>query len=54
VQEGDTLTSIARQHYNNPAHWQAIYDLNRKVIGPDPGVLKTGMRLRLKLVDHGA
>ncbi len=54
VQEGDTLSSIARQHYNDPAKWKDIYDLNRKIIGSDAGALQVGTKLRLKMVKRGS
>jgi nucleoid-associated protein YgaU len=49
VQSGDTLSSIARDHYGDPAQWQEIYDRNRETIGSDPGTLKVGMKLRLMM-----
>jgi hypothetical protein len=44
VQRGDSLYSIARtQHVTGG--WQALYDRNRAVIGPDPQHLHVGTRL---------
>lgn len=45
VQAGETLYSIARQHYGTPTLWERIYQANRAVIGDDPASLKVGMRL---------
>jgi len=46
VERGDTLSTIAREH-DVEGGWRAIYDLNRKRIGPNPNRLEVGMRLRL-------
>jgi nucleoid-associated protein YgaU len=53
VREGDTLSSIARQHYDDPARWKDIYEANRATIGSDAGALEVGMKLRLKMVKRG-
>jgi nucleoid-associated protein YgaU len=47
VQPGDTLRSIALQHYGDASQWPRIYQANQDVIGPDPDALKAGTRLRL-------
>jgi nucleoid-associated protein YgaU len=47
VEAGDTLRSIARQVYGDPAQWRRLYDANRETIGPDPDVLSAGTRLRV-------
>lgn len=44
VQPGDTLGSIAYEYCTT---WQAIYDLNSAVIGPDPNVIYPGMVLTI-------
>jgi LysM repeat protein len=46
VQAGDHLASIARR-FGVAGGWQAVYALNRDVIGPDPDVLRPGEVLRL-------
>ncbi len=46
VQAGDHLASIARK-FGVAGGWQALYALNREVIGPDPDVLRPGEVLRL-------
>jgi hypothetical protein len=46
VQPGDTLAAIAR-HLAIAGGWQALYALNRAVIGPDPDVIRPGEVLRL-------
>lgn len=45
VQAGESLSSIAAK-INMPGGWQALYALNRDVIGPDPDMILPGMRLR--------
>jgi nucleoid-associated protein YgaU len=46
VKPGDTLTGIARTTLGN-ADWEAIYEANRSVIGPNPAALKVGMKLSI-------
>ncbi|MGW0121963.1 LysM peptidoglycan-binding domain-containing protein [Streptomyces sp. NPDC003327] len=45
VQPGDTLASIARR-FGVEGGWQALYEANRQVIGPDPDRIVVGMMLR--------
>jgi LysM domain len=49
VKEGDTLSSIALQFYENGEEplWRIIYNANVGVIGPDPNVLTTGQELNI-------
>jgi len=54
VVRGDTLWDIARRHLSGPATdaeiaqaWPRWYSANRTVIGPDPGRLVPGTRLRV-------
>jgi nucleoid-associated protein YgaU len=47
VKAGDTLSSIARRFYKDPAQWETVYEANRALIGRDPGALKVGMKLTL-------
>ena len=49
VQSGDTLSSIARDHFGDSSKWRDIYDRNRETIGSDAGALKVGMKLRLMM-----
>ena len=46
VQPGDTLSAIATR-LAIPGGWPALYAANRKAIGPDPGLIRPGTRLRL-------
>lgn len=46
VEEGDTLTSIARDILGDPNRWKEIHELNKDKI-PDPDVLKPGTELLL-------
>jgi nucleoid-associated protein YgaU len=54
VARGDTLSDIARRHLPGQASdadiaraWPRWWTANRSVIGPDPGHLVPGMRLRI-------
>ncbi len=51
VQPGDHLASIARAYCTT---WQAIYDLNRDIIGPDPDHLVPGMVLTVPAGCNGS
>ncbi|MBN2210835.1 MAG: LysM peptidoglycan-binding domain-containing protein [Sedimentisphaerales bacterium] len=44
VQPGETLTSIARLHYNDPTAWKRIYTANRQIL-TTPDRLHVGMNL---------
>ncbi|HVN11046.1 MAG TPA: transglycosylase family protein [Kineosporiaceae bacterium] len=46
VRPGDYLSAIAARH-RVPGAWQALYALNRQVIGQDPNLIFPGERLRL-------
>jgi nucleoid-associated protein YgaU len=43
---GDTLSGIAAK-FGTPGGWQAIYNLNRDLIGPDPDQISPGQVLKL-------
>lgn len=47
VQEGDTLSSIARNELGKVSRWAEIYDLNRTALGKDFDYLTPGMQLVL-------
>jgi nucleoid-associated protein YgaU len=47
VQEGDSLTSIARNELGKVSRWAEIYQLNREALGKDYDYLTPGMRLVL-------
>ena len=47
VQEGDTLYSIASEHLGTGSRWDELYQINKAIIGDDPGVLKVGQVLTL-------
>jgi nucleoid-associated protein YgaU len=49
VQEGDTLSSIARNELGKVSRWADIYQLNRETLGKDYDYLTPGMRLVLPL-----
>ncbi|MHA5051623.1 transglycosylase family protein [Streptomyces sp. SD15] len=44
VKAGETLTSIARK-YQVKGGWKALYEANKKIIGPSPDRLNTGTLL---------
>jgi nucleoid-associated protein YgaU len=45
VRSGDSLSKIAKLELGNSSKWQAIYNLNKKMIGPDPNKIKPGQKL---------
>ncbi|WP_136604672.1 LysM peptidoglycan-binding domain-containing protein [Paenibacillus dokdonensis] len=45
VKSGDSLSKIAKLELGNSSKWQAIYNLNKKLIGKDPNKIKPGMKL---------
>ncbi|MFD3381077.1 transglycosylase family protein [Streptomyces sp. NPDC058697] len=46
VRPGESLASIARR-YRVKGGWKALYKLNRKMVGEDPGRLNVGTMLKL-------
>jgi nucleoid-associated protein YgaU len=47
VRTGDTLSKIAKRLLNDSAKWTAIYDRNKKVIGPNPNLIIPGQVLEI-------
>jgi nucleoid-associated protein YgaU len=47
VHPGDTLWSIAANHYGSGFQWQKIYQANVGVIGVNPAMISTGEHLVL-------
>lgn len=47
TKQGDTLGGLARQFYGEEKSWKKIYEANKKVIGSNPNVLKTGITLTI-------
>jgi nucleoid-associated protein YgaU len=47
VRAGDSLSAIAARH-RLPGGWQALYALNRSVVGKNPNTLQIGQHLRLR------
>lgn len=45
VRSGDSLWKIAKLNLGDGSKWKAIYDQNRKTIGPDPNKIMPGMKL---------
>lgn len=46
VRQGDTLSTIAKQHYGNSQAWPRIFDANRDVLS-NPDHIKPGQQLKL-------
>lgn len=47
VRPGDTLSSIAKEYYNDVNNWRVIYNTNRSVIGPNPDRIPVGQPLQI-------
>src|SRR6266850_1219377 len=47
VQAGDNLSTISKKLYGRYDKWTQIYELNKDLIGPNPGALKRDMILAL-------
>ncbi len=49
VQAGETLSGLAQKYYGSAAQekWMAIYEANKAVIGSNPGMVKTGLVLKI-------
>ena len=45
IRADDTLSSIAKRHYNDPRLWRILYRGNRVAIGPDPDRVQPGTRI---------
>jgi cell wall-associated NlpC family hydrolase len=45
VKAGDTLSSIASKLLGDGSKWHGIYNANKGTIGPDPAMIKPGMKL---------
>jgi nucleoid-associated protein YgaU len=45
VKPGQTLSSIAREHYGDPNTWRTIFDANRDLLRNNPNVLPAGAKL---------
>lgn len=51
VVAGDFLSGIAQRAYGNLNNFTAIYDANREIIGPNPGIIRVGQRLLIPCLD---
>lgn len=45
VVSGDTLSGIAKKHYDDAGKYMKIYEANKDVIGDDPNLIQPGMEL---------
>jgi nucleoid-associated protein YgaU len=45
IQNGDTLSHIALHYYADATKWNLIHDANRAVIGPNPNLIRTGLKI---------
>jgi len=49
VTAGDSLWKISQKHYGTGLRWYEIYDLNKETIGPNPGMIKIGQVLFIRI-----
>lgn len=47
VKSGDSLSKIAKLELGDSSKWQAIYNLNKAIIGPNANLIKPGQKLVL-------
>lgn len=49
VVAGDTLSALALRYYGNAgqAYWKLIYEANKDIIGSNPGMVRTGLTLKI-------
>ncbi|GGH28563.1 LysM peptidoglycan-binding domain-containing protein [Paenibacillus segetis] len=47
VKSGDSLSKIAKLELGDSSKWQAIYSLNKAIIGPNSNLIKPGQKLVL-------
>ncbi len=47
VKKGDSLWAIAKLQYGDGSRYREIYEKNKKIIGPDPNLIKPGQELVL-------
>lgn len=45
VRSGDTLYKIAKAELGDGSRWRQIYDGNKDTIGPDPNLVRVGLKL---------
>lgn len=46
VQPGETLSSIAKQHYGDSGQYMKIFEANREILS-SPDVIQPGMELKI-------
>lgn len=51
VKAGDFLSGIAQRAYGSLSNFTVIYNANRDVIGPNPGIIRVGQRLFIPCLD---
>lgn len=47
VASGDNLSYISKQYYGSTAHWKAIYEENKAVIGDNPNMIRVGQVFKI-------
>ena len=47
VQEGDTLSGIAKKFYDDGSKYMVIYEANKDLIGDDPNLIEVGQELKI-------
>jgi len=45
VESGESLSTIAKKHYDDAGKYLKIYEANKDVIGDDPNLIQPGMEL---------
>nr|WP_281493314.1 transporter substrate-binding domain-containing protein [Yoonia sp. F2084L] len=54
VESGDFLSGIAQRAYGSLNRFTVIYDANRDVIGPNPGIIRIGQKLFIPCLNDAA
>jgi len=49
VKAGDSLSLITKKIYGDESAYQAIYEANKTLIGPNPDKIKVGQELKIPL-----
>ncbi|MEZ6034802.1 MAG: LysM peptidoglycan-binding domain-containing protein [Planctomycetaceae bacterium] len=47
IQRGETLSHIALHYYADASKWNLIYDANRAAIGPNPHMIRAGLKITI-------
>ena len=47
VRPNDTLSGIAKMYYDDATKWPLIFNANRRIIGPNPEIIRVGQQLTI-------